>query len=205
MAIRGNRNESPTMRDTNTTLRTGLITEIDPKKMLVRVKFEDLNLGTWTLQIMQHNSLKNKHYWLPDLNELVVCMIDQNSETGYVIGTLYNEKDEAPEDNKDVRALHFADDTYVRYNREEHKLELHCEGTIEIWAKKGITIHTEEKLIVSSKDNTEVSSEEKMLLNSSDRMHIESTEEHLVTKAAITNCAKGMFICHSGLPGGCPE
>jgi phage baseplate assembly protein V len=74
-------------------LRFGIIDEIDAPKARVRVRFEEDELKSDWLPMMQTGSLKNKGYSLPDVGEHVACMMDERSENGVCMGAVYNQTD----------------------------------------------------------------------------------------------------------------
>ena len=119
----------------------GIVKEIDPKKMMVRCKIPDMDgvLSPWLL-IVVPNSLKNKDYYLPDLEEQIVILLDENSESGVCLGAVYSTKDTPPINDLDKRYVEFDDGTIVEYDRKNHKLEIKVNGDISIEATGGITL-----------------------------------------------------------------
>ena len=74
-------------------LRFGIVTQIDPINVLARVNFGDDNSTSFWLPIMQTKTLKDKFYIMPDINEQVVCLMDENSEDGVILGAIYSSED----------------------------------------------------------------------------------------------------------------
>ena len=66
-------------------LRFGIVTQIDPINVLARVSFGDDDSTSFWLPIMQTKTLKDKFYIMPDINEQVVCLMDENSEDGVIL------------------------------------------------------------------------------------------------------------------------
>ena len=114
---------------------------IDPQKMLVRCEIPDMDkvLSPWLLIIVP-NSLKNKDYYLPDLEEQIVILLDENSESGVCLGAVYSTKDIPPINNLDKRHVKFDDGTTVEYDRKTHKLQIKVQGDILIEATGQITL-----------------------------------------------------------------
>lgn len=119
----------------------GIVKEIDPEKMMVRCEIPDMDkvLSPWLL-IVVPNSLKNRDYYLPDLEEQIVILLDENSESGVCLGAVYSTKDTPPINNLDKRYVEFDDGTTVEYDRKNHKLEIKVNGDISIEATGEITL-----------------------------------------------------------------
>ena len=99
----------------------------------------DKVLSPWLLIIVP-NSLKNKDYYLPDLEEQIVILLDENSESGVCLGAVYSTKDIPPINNLDKRHVKFDDGTTVEYDRKIHKLQIKVQGDILIEATGQITL-----------------------------------------------------------------
>lgn len=117
-------------------LKFGIVTNIDEKKAQARVRFLDNDgvLSYW-LPIMQAKTLKDKFYIMPDIGEHVVCIMDENSEEGVVLGAIYSEADTIPVISKNKCKIKFQDGTEIEYDRVEHVLNIICpniniQGTI---------------------------------------------------------------------------
>lgn len=122
----------------------GIVKEIDPDKMMVRCKIPDMDgvLSPWLL-IQVRNSLENKDYYLPDLEEQIVILLDENSESGVALGAVYSTKDTPPISDKDKRHIRFKDGTTIEYDRKTHELKLDVKGDILIEATGKITLKGE--------------------------------------------------------------
>lgn len=117
-------------------LKFGIISKIDGDKGLVQVKFPDDDdmISGW-LPMLQHGSKANKYFRIPDLEEHVSCLMDENCENGVVLGSIYS-KDETPgaAKGKDIAGVEFSDGTVVKYDRAGHKLIITTTGNVEIEA-----------------------------------------------------------------------
>lgn len=122
-------------------LKFGIVTQIDETKALVRVQFQDIDgvLSYW-LPVMQLKTLKDKQYWMPDLNEHVVCLLDEHGEEGVVIGAIYSQADAVPVSSKDKYHVKFEDGTIIEYDRANHKLYADVKGDIEAKATGNATV-----------------------------------------------------------------
>lgn len=115
-------------------IRFGIVSSVDPKKCTARVTFPDRdNLVSAELPILQAVGLKNKSYFLPDVNESVVCLMMPNdplSRGGFILGSFFNDKTAPPADNRDISRIKFEDGTAISYDRAAHELRIDCVGKI---------------------------------------------------------------------------
>lgn len=111
----------------------GIVTKLDPDKSKARVEFKELDeiVSNW-LSVLVKKSLNDKDYWMPDINEHVVCLLDEYGEEGVILGSVYSDKDTPPISSKDKWHKTFKDGTVIEYDREENKLLIDVKGTIEI-------------------------------------------------------------------------
>jgi len=116
----------------NDIFRIGIVAETDPEKCMARVKFPDIDeLVSGWLQVIQQQTLENKHYYMPDIDELVACIFLGNGPiTGFVIGAIYNKEDTPPENGQDIRYTKYKDETLIKYDREKHALTTNIKGDI---------------------------------------------------------------------------
>lgn len=131
-------------------MKFGIVTERNPDNCKVRVRFTENNIVSGWLFVLVSTSKDNKHFYLPDVNEQVVCMMDANLETGVVLGAIYSKVDTVPAGvGEDVEAMVFSDGTVVKYDRGAHRLTIDCAGDItvtcqnaDVTASDGATITT---------------------------------------------------------------
>ena len=137
-------------------VRIGIISSTNPKKNTVRVTFPDKdNLVSGDLRIIHRGSIGNRDYWMPDVGEEVVCIFPTNDESyfdGYVIGTLFNDKEPPNANSQDVTRIDFKDGTSIEYDREKHALKVECKGTLEIKCDKDITITSAKNMILKGEN-----------------------------------------------------
>ena len=78
-------------------IRVGIVTSTDPIKNTCRVTFEDKNnLVSSDLRILHRGSSAVKDYWMPAVGDEAVCIFATNDENycdGFIVGTLFNDKD----------------------------------------------------------------------------------------------------------------
>ncbi|CCJ32896.1 MULTISPECIES: phage baseplate assembly protein V [Caloramator] len=122
-------------------IRVGIVSSINEKDATARVIFEE-NSISYDLPMLQHNTLKNKDYILPDVGEQVVCIFLPNSlHHGFILGSIYSSKDKPAIKNKNKRNIKFSDGTEVEYDRENHILKIDCKGKVIIQSATEVTIN----------------------------------------------------------------
>ena len=141
-------------------IRTGKITSINYKECSARVEFDDApGIISKELKILSTNSNKVKDYYMPSLNEDVVCIFPSYSpRTGYIIGSYYSGKN-LPSETGKMKYLFFPDGTRLKYDLETQVLEVDCVGEIQIKSGKIISIEAQEEINFKTK-SFNVSAEE---------------------------------------------
>lgn len=115
--------------------RVGLVKEQDAANCRVRVTFLDHDgLLSWWLPIVVPKSQDDKAYWLPDIGEQVVCLMDEHDEDGCVLGAIYSSADAPPVSDGNKFHVSFQDGTSIEYDRATHQLSINvgAGGTISI-------------------------------------------------------------------------
>jgi phage baseplate assembly protein V len=106
--------------------RVGVVSEIDVEKARARVHFEerdDVNSG-W-LSVIQPKTLKDKVYWMPDIGEHVVCLLDEHDEDGALVGAIYSDVDVVPDGvSADVHTTVYVDGAKWKYDRSSSQWSL---------------------------------------------------------------------------------
>ena len=116
-------------------IREGIVSSVNAKDCTIRVTFPDKDdFVSAELKVVCNGSGKNKDYWLPDVDESVVCLFLPNSKNGnnvgYCLGTVYNAKDRPPAADQNKRIIRFSDNTSIEYDRATHQLSINCVGDI---------------------------------------------------------------------------
>lgn len=125
--------------------RYGYVSNYDAKKHMAQVCFPDKNnlVSNW-LPVIIPNSIKNHDEFHLDINEHVFClMLGNGLEAGAVIGSIYDDTNQPPEGNQNIRKITFSDGTEIFYNRKSHELKINCVGDI--------TIHADGHMKISAK------------------------------------------------------
>lgn len=143
-------------------VRVGTVTATDDAKVTARVEFKDRSgIVSHELKILVKNSLQNKDYWMPDIDEQVLCLfLPIGIEKGWVLGSFYSNVTTANASDKKIRKAYFEDGSSAQYDRESHTL------TVDVPAEGGqLVINTEASVIVNTKTAT-LNATEKATVNS---------------------------------------
>ena len=105
----------------NPSLRIGIVQAQDPELGRLRVSFSEFDqmLSYW-LPVVVPKTQEDKAYWLPDIGEQVVCLMDARDEDGVVLGAIYSQADSTPVQSADKFHLGFKDATTIEYDRAAH-------------------------------------------------------------------------------------
>ncbi len=115
-------------------LRFGKIDQIgdsskEEEKGMYKVRLDDDDIVTgWLLQL-KRNAGKNYDDFSYDENEPVAVMLCDDNRTGVILGAMNNKNTEAKETDKDIEQKYFSDDSYVKYDRKNHKYEIYVKGS----------------------------------------------------------------------------
>ena len=105
-------------------LKFGIVTAINPLTAKARVEFADDNILSYWLPILQKKTLKDKFYSIVDVGEQVACLMDENSEDGVILGSIYTSLDEVPGISKDQHIAKFEDGSFIEFNRDTQMLTI---------------------------------------------------------------------------------
>lgn len=126
----------------------GKVVAIDEERGLVRVKLEEHDsLTTYWLPVLYTKTQYDKEYWLPDIDEMVLCVFTPPAfERGFVIGSFYTQEDTPPEATREKWIKKFKDGTVIEYDRKNSKLFLEIKKDAEININNQITLKSKAKL-----------------------------------------------------------
>lgn len=123
-------------------IRVGLVSSVYSERATVRVMFSDKDDGgtpliSKELSVLNRGSKSRKDYWLPDVDEQVVCLFLPNSNgrgvsEGFVLGTCFSNPDAPQSASVDIRRVDFGDGSYVEHDRKTGNLTIHATGNITI-------------------------------------------------------------------------
>lgn len=128
-------------------IRVGTVSTVNAAAGTVRVAFAAQDeMVTYELPVLTRGSKSNKDYWLPDVDEQVLCIFLPNVSgrgvcEGFVLGTFYSSVDAPVENSGDVHAVKYGDGTIIKHDRSTGKLTINATGDIDIIAGGKITIN----------------------------------------------------------------
>lgn len=128
-------------------IRVGTVSSVNAAAGTVRVAFAAQDdMVTYELPVITRSSKNNKDYWLPDVDEQVLCLFLPNTSgrgvcEGFVLGTFYSSVDAPVENSGDVHAVKYGDGTIIKHDRSTGKLTINATGDIDIIAGGKITIN----------------------------------------------------------------
>ena len=121
--------------------KVGIVNDIDEAAVKARVMFADLdNLETAFIPVGQRKSRDDKDYWMPDVGEHVICLMDANAEDGVILCAIYSDADAPPVRDKNKRHVRFKDGTWLEYDRSTGHMEVNCVNTVTVQAAAQITL-----------------------------------------------------------------
>lgn len=128
-------------------IRVGTVSSVNAAAGTVRVAFAAQDdMVTYELPVITRGSKNNKDYWLPDVDEQVLCLFLPNTSgrgvcDGFVLGTFYSSVDAPVENSGDVHAVKYGDGTIIKHDRSTGKLTISATGDIDIIAGGKVTIN----------------------------------------------------------------
>ncbi len=100
------------------------MSQINPISVQARVSFEDDELTSYWLPILQTKTLKDKFYSMPDIGEQVVCLMDENSEDGVILGAIYSSADLAITQSEKEHSINLEDGSSINASKETSTLSV---------------------------------------------------------------------------------
>ena len=105
-------------------LKFGIVTAINPLTAKARVEFAEDELISYWLPILQKKTLKDKFYSIVDVGEQVACLMDENSEEGVILGSIYTNLDSVPAFSQEQHLIRFEDGSFIEFNKERQQLTI---------------------------------------------------------------------------------
>ncbi|MBR0519181.1 phage baseplate assembly protein V [bacterium] len=122
-------------------IKVGIINEIDLKKNLYRVKFEqDDDVKSYWFQPIYPSTNKDKTYFQYSLGEQVLVLtLYEGNQDGYIIGSMYSEEDTPPRFKEGIRYIEFEDGSCIQYDKNNKSLTVNapeCELVLNVKSLK---------------------------------------------------------------------
>lgn len=105
-------------------LRFGIVSQINPVLAQARVNFEDDESTSFWLPILQTKTLKDKFYSIPDIGEQVACLMDENSEDGVILGSIYSTQDVPIVTSEKQISLNLENNSLINIDKETNTLTI---------------------------------------------------------------------------------
>lgn len=122
-------------------VRVGRVSSINPNEMSARVTFPDMDDSVSDdLPIMTFGSQTAKSYWMPDIDEQVLCLMLPNtsgkgSNDGFIIGSFFSDADKPVKMGAGIRRIDFGDGSFMEHDRTTGNLKIVATGDITIQGK----------------------------------------------------------------------
>lgn len=105
-------------------LRFGIVSQINPVLAQARVNFDDDDSTSFWLPILQTKTLKDKFYSIPDIGEQVACLMDENSEDGVILGSIYSTEDVPVVTSEKQISLNLENNALINIDKETNTLTI---------------------------------------------------------------------------------
>lgn len=109
-------------------LRFGIVSQINPLLAQARVNFGDDDSTSFWLAVLQTKTLKDKFYSMPDIGEQVVCLMDENSEDGVILGAIYSSEDVPIVTSEKQISLNLENNSLINIDKETNTLTVTFEN-----------------------------------------------------------------------------
>lgn len=137
--------------DFTATLQFGIVSAIDAASHSLRVKIPVLDdMETDWLPMATPAAGGNRFYSLPDVGELVVCLLDARGENGCVIGAIYNTADKPPVADQNKWVKRFTNGTVISHDRRSGEVVVETPGKVKIKAAQKVDIQSPETEITGN-------------------------------------------------------
>lgn len=119
----------------------GRVSAIYPDRGTARVLFEDKGgeeVVSRELSIVVKGSVRVKDYWMPRVDELVVCIfVEGSAKQGYILGSIFNDVDKVPVKEESKRHIEFEDGAFVQYDMKTKNMTINLvgNGTLDVRGK----------------------------------------------------------------------
>lgn len=106
-----------------------------------QVQFPDLDglVSAW-LPLIVKKTLKDKECYSLDIGEQVACVLDENFESGVVLGAVYSDADVPPVESTDKLRFQFFDGGSFEYDRSSGTLSIVTTGPVNVTSAGYVTV-----------------------------------------------------------------
>ena len=129
-------------------IKIGIVSEVDIGRARAKVLFEDMdNLESDWLPLVFTKTLKDQFYAMPDVGESVACMLDDNFETGVILGAIYDVPNPPRSPSETVDYIAYENGTEITIDHESGDIKIKTPGDVTVETEKKVTIKASEVLI----------------------------------------------------------
>ncbi len=86
------------------------------------MNFGDDDSTSFWLPILQTKTMKDKFYSIPDIGEQVACLMDENSEDGVILGSIYSTEDVPVVTSEKQISLNLENNAQINIDKETNTL-----------------------------------------------------------------------------------
>ena len=109
-----------------------------PGTVIVRRPDKD-DRTTKELFVMSRCTRLTKDWWMPDIDEQVLCILLPNASgkgpgEGFVIGAMYSDADPPAESDNDVKSIRYKDGSYIV--NDKGAIEIHASRSLKLTAPR---------------------------------------------------------------------
>ena len=174
-------------------IRIGKVSSIDEDACTAKVLFEDRdNVVSYDFPMIVPLTLQDKYYYMPHLEERVLCVLLPNAPSkGFILGSYYCDKRIPEYKDKNKVYVEFEDKTLVEYDKKEHKLKIHIpehsetETSIEVVSESDIDIKCNSNIIVEAEKDINITAAQSINIKSTGAITIESDTSITMTAPRI--------------------
>ena len=126
-------------------IRIGIVSAIDYARARVKCDFEELEITSDWLPVVQRGAGGARDYWMPAIGESVVCIYySDGTEEGVVIGSYYPAGTPPPDSGSGVFYTVYPDGSSVTWDNGD--LVIEAKAAVSITAAGGVTITGDTKI-----------------------------------------------------------
>lgn len=128
-------------------IRVGVVSSVNDAAPTARVTFADRDdIVSYDLPVLVKNTKDNKDYWVPEVDEQVLCLfLPSGVEQGFILGSFYSDGVTPPASTGAKRRTVFGDGTSVEYDRDSHTLTVDVPpsgGNVIVNAQASVTVNS---------------------------------------------------------------
>lgn len=116
--------------------RIGMISSVNVSNMTARVRFVDRdNTESYDLHILNRGSKTHKDYWIPSIDEQVLCCYlpaigGSGVGEGFIIGSFFSDVDTPIKTGVGVRRIDFGDGSFVEHDTASGSITINATGDV---------------------------------------------------------------------------